>query len=322
MSARVAVASDVTVMKLFQNRLGEGDPLARMPRPIFPRGLGKNWDSPRRFSDRLLMKAIRGDTPVRVRWSISCLLLWAALGIAKSALAAGEAQRSPPASDRFDYAVADPALRVERLDSSPQESFLAVRVDPLGRVFVGGRDGLFVYDPAEDGGYLPKRLLFKFSPNSWVYDVEFRGNDLYVLTMSALYLVPDGVIQRTDLHPKRLVWGVPRGHVHQCFHALAWGPEGDLYISMGDPLWYYGDFDRADHWGFWNFHVQPEGTLVPYNGVGGVFRCRPDGSRFEVIARGLRNPCGLAFDDHWNLFSNDNDHESLPALYVPGAWRM
>jgi putative heme-binding domain-containing protein len=255
---------------------------------------------------------------VRVRRSISCVLVWAVLGVAKSASAAGEAHGSPPASDAFDYAVADPALRVERLDSSPQESFLAVRVDPLGRVFVGGRESLFVYEPAENGGYLPKKLLFKFPPNSWVYDVEFRGNDLYVLTMSALYLVPDGAIQRTDLHPKRLAWGVPRGHVHQCFHALAWGPEGDLYISMGDPLWYYGDFERADHWGFWNFHVQPEGTLVPYNGAGGVFRCRPDGSRFEVIARGLRNPCGLAFDDHWNLFSNDNDHESLPALYVPG----
>ncbi len=87
---------------------------------------------------------------------------------------------------------------------------------------------------------------------------------------------------------------------------------------MGDPLVYYGDYSRADHWGFWNFHVQPEGTLVPYNGVGGVFRCRPDGSKFEVISGGLRNPCGLAFDDHWNLFSNDNDHEPFPALYVPG----
>ena len=183
---------------------------------------------------------------MNVRRSISCLLIWAVLGVAKSASAAGEAHGSPPASDALDYAVADAALRVERLDSSSQESFLSVRVDPLGRVFVGGRESLFVYEPAANGGYLPKKLLFKFPPNSWVYDVEFRGNDLYVLTMSALYLVPDGVVQRTDLHPKRLAWGVPRGHVHQCFHALAWGPEGDLYISMGDPLWYYGDFERAE----------------------------------------------------------------------------
>ncbi len=57
---------------------------------------------------------------------------------------------------------------------------------------------------------------------------------------------------------------------------------------------------------------------VPYSGVGGVFRCKPDGSGFQVVAGGLRNCCGLAFDHAFNLFSNDNDHEGLPALYVPG----
>ncbi|HEV3024965.1 MAG TPA: HEAT repeat domain-containing protein, partial [Pirellulales bacterium] len=68
----------------------------------------------------------------------------------------------------------------------------------------------------------------------------------------------------------------------------------------------------------WTFFSQPDGTKTPYTGVGGVFRCRPDGSRFQVVARGMRNACGLAFDRHWNLFSNDNDHESIPDLYVPG----
>jgi putative heme-binding domain-containing protein len=262
------------------------------------------------------------------RWRLICV---AVLAIA-TRVEVGQVVAAPPAKPTasaaavvpltadgaLDYASADPELRVERLASSKTESFLAVRVDTLGRVFVGGREALFVYEPDDRGGYSRAKLLYRFPAHSWVYDIEFRGNDLYVLTLSALYVIPGGVNQRTDLKPRRLVWGVPRGHVHQCFHALAWGPEGDLYLTMGDPLWYYGDFNRADHWGFWNFHVQPEGTLVPYNGVGGVFRCRPDGSRFEAVAGGLRNPCGLAFDHHWNLFSNDNDHESLPARYVPG----
>jgi putative heme-binding domain-containing protein len=91
---------------------------------------------------------------------------------------------------------------------------------------------------------------------------------------------------------------------------------------MGDPLWYYGDFSRPDHWGHWTFFSQPPGTdtleKTPYTGVGGVFRVRPDGSGFQIVARGLRNSCGLVFDRDWNLFTNDNDHEGMPRDYVPG----
>jgi len=228
---------------------------------------------------------------------------------------------SPPmvrGGEAREYDVVDPELKVVRLDTDATESFLSVRVDPTGRIFVGGREKLFVYEPDGKGGYEPRRVLITFPKHTWIYDVEFRGDDLYLLTTTALYRVPEGVTRRVGLRVQKLIWGIPLGHVHQCFHGLAWGPEGDLYLSWGDPLWYYGDFDRPDHWGYWTFHCQPDGTKVPYNGVGGVLRCKPDGSGLQVTATGLRNPCGLAFDADWNLFSNDNDHESLPGAYVPG----
>jgi hypothetical protein len=148
------------------------------------------------------------------------------------------------AADPPDYSVVDSEIRLERIDSSPSESFLSMRCDSAGRMFVGGRDALFVYEPTDSGGFQPRRELLRFPPHSWVYDIEVRGNDLYVLTLSALYRVPDGVVKRQGLRPERLLWGIPRYHVHQCFHALAWGPEGDLYISMGDTLVHYGDFNR------------------------------------------------------------------------------
>jgi putative heme-binding domain-containing protein len=217
-----------------------------------------------------------------------------------------------------DYTVTDPELQAVRLDSAPTESFLAVRADAAGRLFVGGREGLFVYEPDDQGGYRPRRELYHFPKDTWVYDIEIRGNDLYVITVSALYLVEGAVTRREGLRPRRLIWGVPLGHVHQCFHGLAWGPEGDLYFSMGDPVAGYGDFNRPDHWMHWTFFSQPEGTRTPYTGVGGVCRCHPDGSGFQVVAGGTRNSVGLAFDRSWNLFSNDNDHESIPAEYVPG----
>jgi len=193
-----------------------------------------------------------------------------------------------------------------------------MRLDSAGRLFVGGREGLFVYEPAKVGGFAPRQEILRFPPHTWVYDIETHGNDLYILTLSALYVVPDGVVKRHDLQPRRLLWGVPRYHVHQCFHALAWGPEGDLYISMGDTLVHYGDFDRPDHWGHWTFFTPTNKGGIPYTGQGAVLRLHPDGSGLQVVARGLRNCCGLVFDHNWNLFGNDNDHESLPLSYVPG----
>ncbi len=222
------------------------------------------------------------------------------------------------AADTLDYAVVDPDLKLERLDTSPKESFLSMRADSAGRLFVGGREALFVYEPAGAGRFTPRRELLRFPADSWVYDIEIRGHDLYVLTLSALYVIPDGVVKREGLEAKRLLWGVPRYHDHQCFHALAWGPQGDLYISMGDTLVHYGDFDRADHWGHWTFFTPKSPAGIPYTGQGAVLRMHPDGSGLQVVASGFRNPCGLVFDRDWNLFSNDNDHESLPHAYVPG----
>ena len=224
----------------------------------------------------------------------------------------------------------DPELRATVLDSASTESFLGIKVDTTGRIFVGGRSAVFVLEPDQAGGYEPRRELVSFPGDPWVHDIEIRGDDLYVLTISALYMIPDGRVKREGLEVRRLVWGVPRGHTHQCFHGMAWGPEGDLYIGMGDPLWFYGDFNkRPDHFGHWTFYTRKPGDTsaappaeawerTPYVGVGGVFRCRPDGSGLRVLAGGLRNDCGLAFDRQWNLFTNDNDHESRPAEYVPG----
>lgn len=224
----------------------------------------------------------------------------------------------------------DPVLQAVVVDSAETESFLAVRVDTTGRIFLGGRSAVFVLEPNAAGGYAERRQLVQFPEDPWIHDIEIRGDDLYVLTISALYMIPGGRVNRDGLEIRRLIWGVPRGHTHQCFHGLAWGPEGDLYFGMGDPLWYFGDFkNRPDHFGYWTFFSRRPGDTssappadgwerTPYVGVGGVFRCRPDGSGLQVVAGGLRNDCGLAFDRDWNLFTNDNDHESLPAAYVPG----
>ncbi|HEX5447006.1 MAG TPA: ThuA domain-containing protein, partial [Pirellulales bacterium] len=211
----------------------------------------------------------------------------------------------------------DPKMRLRSIDASPDESYLSLKADTTGRLFVGGREALFVYEPDGAGGFQPRKLLYRFPPDSWVNDVEIRGDDLYVMTNAALYLIPGGRTAREKLRPRRLLWGTPVD-MHVTWHGLAWGPEGDLYFSTGDPLLNYGDFqNRPDHWGHWTIYSQPAGTKVPYTGVGGFFRCRPDGTRLRVVAGGTRGAVGIAFDRRWNLFSNDNDHESIADRYSP-----
>ena len=215
-----------------------------------------------------------------------------------------------------NLAPVDPRWKAVLIDRSAKDAYMAVKVDGSGRVFVGGREKVFVFEPNGKGGFLPRRELCRFPPNSIIIGLEYRGDDLYVLASHGLYLVPGGRVKRDRLSPKRILWGVPLDY-HVSFHCLAWGPDGWLYLDHGDPLLNYGDWSRPDHWGYWTLFAGPSGTKVPYTGTGAVLKIRPNGETPCVLARGLRGPVGLTFDRHWNLFTNDNDHESRADLYAP-----
>ena len=42
---------------------------------------------------------------------------------------------------------------------------------------------------------------------------------------------------------------------------------------------------------------------------GAVLRFRPDGTRWEMVSNGFRNPFDLAFNEHGDLFAYDADME-------------
>ena len=145
--------------------------------------------------------------------------------------------------------------------------------------------------------------------------VLVRGNTAFYTCIPKLWKLEDrdadGVAERKEIiHDGFGVRVAFRGHD---LHGLIIGPDGRLYFSIGDR----------------GFHVQTKEGLLNNPECGAVFRCELDGSHLEVIATGLRNPQELAFDDHGNLFTGDNNSDSGDKarwVYVArggdSGWRM
>ncbi len=83
-------------------------------------------------------------------------------------------------------------------------------------------------------------------------------------------------------------------------HGLKMGPDGKIYFSIADRGTGTNLWDKiTDKW--------PGLTMEALADSGAVFRCNPDGTEFEVVCIGLRNPQELAFDEFGNLFAGENN---------------
>ena len=242
---------------------------------------------------------------------------------------------------------------------------VAISVDHLGRVFVCEtfRQEQGVEDNREHNNWLDDDLaaqsvedridyMKRFFPDSWssefqtqddrirlledtdgdgvadsskVFSNRYNGiamgtgagvlhyrDKVYYTCIPDLWLLADsdhdGVAdERKSLHTGFGVRFAFRGHD---LHGLIIGPDGRLYFSVGDR----------------GYNLE-NGLKDPASGA--VFRCELDGSHLERVATGMRNPQELAFDDHGNLFTGDNNSDSGDKarwVYVvrggDSGWRM
>jgi glucose/arabinose dehydrogenase len=189
-------------------------------------------------------------------------------------------------------------------DNVPNARSLAL--SPNGTLFVGTRQGDKVYALQDTDGDFVADLQYEIGeglvmPNG----VAFRDNSLFVAEVSRIlrfddienHLLepPDAVVIFDDFPSDR----------HHGWKYIAFGPDGMLYVPVGAPC---NVCDRGD----------PYGTIT---------RINPDGSGFELFARGIRNTVGFTWHpetgEMWFADNGrDNMGDDIPAdelNYAPAA---
>ncbi|MCG8449527.1 MAG: PQQ-dependent sugar dehydrogenase, partial [Pirellulales bacterium] len=118
-------------------------------------------------------------------------------------------------------------------------------------------------------------------------------------------LIDDDGDDRAD-RQENLFTGIEGVQDDHGIHAVVFGPDGRLYFNCGNR----GNEIR-------NAAGEPirdlAGNIVknnrkPYQQAM-VFRCNPDGSRFETLAWNFRNPWMLTVDSFGNVWQSDNDDD-------------
>lgn len=192
-------------------------------------------------------------------------------------------------------------LPVERLSAPPGfaiELYAAglpdarsLALGEAGTVFVGTRRAGQVYAlPDRDRDGRPDRVVRLLSGLNMPNGVALREGALYVAEVGRI-LRFDDIEARLDDPPKPVVvFDRLPSERHHGWKFIAFGPDGWLYVPVGAPC---------------NVCAPPE----PYATIA---RLAPDGSAFEVIARGVRNSVG--FDWHpesGKLWFTDNGRDHL-----------
>ena len=181
-------------------------------------------------------------------------------------------------------------------------TFVGTRNDKVWSVIDRNRDGVADevrnFAPSLDFA-IPNGVCF--SPGGSLYLAE-QNRVLRFPQAEALFDSPEpaaiDVIERGRLIPKEF-----EAFNHSA-RVCAFGPDGKLYISLGQP-----------------FNVTPKQNLAAYDewGIGGIIRVNADGSGREVYTLGVRNSVGHAFNPaNGELWFTDNQVDGMGDDIPPG----
>ena len=159
-------------------------------------------------------------------------------------------------------------------------------------------DRLIRLEDTDGNGVADKRTVFSDDFNETLDGIAFsvlaERDGVYFTCIPALRKLTDPNDDGIADTNEKLIngFGVRISFTGHDLHGIIRGPDGKLYFSIGDRGYHVTDQD---------------GKIHAASGRGAIFRCESDGSNFEVVANGLRNPQEIAFDNHGNLFTFDNN---------------
>ncbi|MEJ0103154.1 MAG: PQQ-dependent sugar dehydrogenase [Bacteroidota bacterium] len=160
-----------------------------------------------------------------------------------------------------------------------------------GTLFVGNRDRNNVYAVVDNNndGRADKVYVIATGLNM-PCGVAFRNGSLYVGEVSRITRY-DNIENNLSSPPKPVVvYDKLPTEKHHGWKFIAFGPDGKLYVPIGAPC----------------------NICLPDSMHACIARMNPDGTGFEVFARGIRNSVGLAWDPRTkDLWFTDNGRDNL-----------
>jgi glucose/arabinose dehydrogenase len=160
----------------------------------------------------------------------------------------------------------------------------ALAFGPNGILYASEEAGTIV--SVTPGAHVPRVFASGFREST--LGLTWLGGRLYVSDKGRVSVLTDPDGNRVANDRRTLVDGLPNGR-HQQDNIVA-GPDGRLYLGSGSTCNACPQRDRRS---------------------AAILSLLPSGKDLRVVASGLRNPYGLAFDAHGQLWATDNGRDEL-----------